>query len=213
MVSSTRIGGVLLMLAATALPIIIIDYVMIMSGLVTEGEATIMDRAAFAKDAYPELAQGWRVEILAIAAVACASFIFLNRPSRAGWALTAIGALITIPMYGIMLGGYGEIFRLPNLDAELFMVLRGMTLPFFCVGQGLMMVGFGLTFLLEAQTEECVLPRWVLWLGCIANSIGGGVFLLLHVGLLNDFTFSAPFALFGFLLTALLGVRLAVKAS
>ncbi|NRA29560.1 MAG: hypothetical protein HRU11_04795 [Parvularculaceae bacterium] len=213
MVTSTRIGGVLLMLAAISLPIIIVDYVMIMSGLATDGEPSIMDRATFAKDAYPELAQGWRVEILAIAAVACSSFIFLNRPSRAGWALAAIGALITIPMYPIMLGGYGEVFKLADLDAELFIVLRGITVPFFYVGQGLMMMGFGLAFLLESQAAERVLPRWALWVGSIANTVAGGVFLLLHFGLLDDFMFSAPFAMVGFLLTALLGVRLAAKAS
>ena len=209
MTLSTRIGGVFLLLACIALPIIIVDYVMVMSGFDGGADPSNAQRAEFAQGAYSALAKGWKVEILAVSLIAAASLIFLNRPSRAGWSVAAVGALITIPMYGIMLGGYGEIFNQPEPNADLYVVLRSMTIPFFYVGQGLMMGGLGLALFQEAMSTGRVLPSWLLMIGGSACAIGGLTFLLLDFGLLDGFMIGAPFALVGFILTALLGARIA----
>jgi len=211
MTKSTRIAGLLLMLACIALPIIIVDYIRIMSGFDAGGDPSITDRAEFAKGAYAAASRGWIFEILAVAFVATAGLILMNRESRAGWALAAVGATITIPMYGIMIGGYGEVFERSELNAELFVVLRSMTLPFFYVGQGLMTLGLGLALGLEALASNRLLPSWLLLLGCVANTLGGGVFILLHFSLLDSFAIAGPFALLGFALTALLGARLMAR--
>lgn len=210
---STRIGGVLLLLAGIALPIIIIDYVMVMSSFDGGADATNLQRAEFAKGVYAHLARGWAFEILAICFVATASFIFLDRPSRAGWSMAAVGALVTIPMYAVMLGGYGEIFAQPELDPDLYVVLRGITVIVFEVGQGLMMDGLGLVLFLEMANPARLLPKWLLLIGGLFNGFSGLVFLAMHLGASVSLAIGAPFALIGLAITGLLGARLAARPS
>lgn len=209
---SARLGGGFLCLACIAMPIIIVDYLMIMSGAEGGAEITNVERARYAKSVFAAAARGWTFEVLAISLIAAASFILMTRPSRAGWALAAVGALVTMPMYPIMLGGYGEVFAQPDLNVDLFMVLRAISLIVFYVGQGLMMAGFGLVLFLELRSSDRLMPNWLYGLGVGANAIAGGIFLLLHFGLLNNFAIGGPFGLVGFAIMAVFGARLALRS-
>jgi len=203
-----RIGAALLFLACVALPIIIIDYIRIMSGIEGGADASMTVRAEYAQSMYSSLARGWRVESLAISFVATAGLILMHGKTRAGWALAVVGALVTMPMYPIMLGGYGEIFTNSELDVDLFVVLRGIASVVFYIGQALMMLGFAFVLAWEIKDPQRHLPKWLLGLGAFSNFIAGMVFLLLHFGLLNSFMIGGPFGIVGFTVMAIYAVAL-----
>ncbi|MEL6827902.1 MAG: hypothetical protein AAFN91_16765 [Pseudomonadota bacterium] len=205
---TSRIGSGFLFLACVALPIIIIDYIRIRSGFEGGADASMLFRAEYARDSFSETARGWLFESIAISLVAVAGLILMERKSRAGWAMAVVGALVTMPMYPVMLGGYGEIFANPDLDVQMFAVLRGVATVVFYIGQALMMLGFALVLALELQHPESLLPKWLLGLGAIANLIAGVVFLLLHFGLLSSFMIGGPFGIIGFIIMALFGLQL-----
>ena len=205
---TSRIGAGLLFLACVALPVIIADYIRIMSGFESGADAAMMVRAEYARDVYPSAARGWVFESLAISCVATAGLILMERKSRAGWALTVVGALVTMPMYPVMLGGYGQVFASPDLDVQLFAVLRSVATVVFYIGQALMMIGFALILVLEISTPNRLLPTWILGLGAAANFIAGMVFLLLHFSLLSSFMVGGPFGIIGFITMAMFAVQL-----
>ena len=199
---TNRIGAGLLFFACVALPIIIIDYIRIMSGVDGGPNAPMTLRAEYAQRILPAASRGWLFESLAIAFIATAGLIFMERKSRAGWALAVVGALVTMPMYPVMLGGYSAVLTSPELDAQMFAVLRGIATVVFYIGQALMMLGFALVLGLEISEPSRILPAWLLGLGAIANAIAGLVFLLLHFGLLSSFMIGGPFGIAGFIVMA-----------
>lgn len=210
---TSRFGAGLLVFACAALPIIIIDYIRIMSGFDGGPDAPITLRAAYAQTILPAASRGWLVESLAIAFIATAGLILMDRKSRAGWALAAVGALVTMPMYPIMLGGYSAVLTSPDLDAQMFGILRSIASVVFYTGQALMMLGFALVLFLELSVPDRVLPTWLLGVGILANAIAGLVFLLLHFGLLSSFMIGGPFGIVGFVVMAIFGVQLFRKPS
>ncbi|MEO1660641.1 MAG: hypothetical protein AAFR51_06615 [Pseudomonadota bacterium] len=205
---TNRIGAGLLFFACVALPIIIIDYIRIMSGFEGGPDAPMALRAEYASGILPAACRGWLFESLAIAFIATAGLIFMERKSRAGWALAVVGALVTMPMYPVMLGGYSPVLNSPEIDVQMFAVLRGIASVVFYIGQGLMMLGFALVLLLEVSVTDRILPTWLLGLGAIANAIAGLVFLLLHFGLMSSFMIGGPFGIIGFIVIAIFGVQL-----
>ncbi|MEL6862106.1 MAG: hypothetical protein AAGL11_09725 [Pseudomonadota bacterium] len=205
---TSRIGAGLLFFACVALPIIIVDYILIMSGFEGGADADMLARAEYAQEIYPLAARGWLFESIAVSFVAAAGLIFLDRKSRAGWALATVGALVTMPMYPIMLGGYGEVLASPDLDVQLFAVLRQIATVIFYIGQGFMMMGFALVLVLELRDSGRLLPIWLLGLGAGANFVAAMVFLLLHFGLLSSFMVGGPFGIVGFIVMALFAAQL-----
>ncbi|MEO0451429.1 MAG: hypothetical protein AAFZ74_14045 [Pseudomonadota bacterium] len=203
---TSRFGAGLLFFACVALPIIIIDYIRIMSGFDGGPDAPMALRAEYAQGILPAASRGWLFESLAIAFVATAGLIFMDRKSRAGWALAVVGALVTMPMYPVMLGGYSAVLTSPELDAQMFAVLRGIATVVFYIGQALMMLGFALVLGLEISEPRRILPAWLLGLGAIANAIAGLVFLLLHFGLLSSFMIGGPFGIAGFIVMAIYAI-------
>lgn len=205
---TNRIGAGLLFFACVALPIIIIDYIRIMSGFDGGPDAPMTLRAEYAQGILPAASRGWLFESLAIAFIATAGLIFMERKSRAGWALAAVGALVTMPMYPVMLGGYSAVLTSPDLDAQMFAILRRIASVVFHIGQCLMMLGFALVLILEISAPDRVLPTWLLGVGALANAIAGLVFLLLHFGLLSSFMIGGPFGIIGFIAMAMFGFQL-----
>ena len=210
---TNRIGAGLLLFACVALPIIIIDYIRIMSGFEGGPDADMALRAEYAKGILPAAARGWLFESLAIAFIATAGLIFMERKSRAGWALAAVGAMVTMLMYPVMLGGYTAALNGLEIDVQMFAVLRGIASVVFYIGQGLMMFGFAMVLFLEISVPDRILPTWLFVLGVIANAIAGLVFLLLHFGLLSSFMIGGPFGIIGFIVMALFAVQLFRKPS
>ncbi|MEM7005412.1 MAG: hypothetical protein AAF498_05980 [Pseudomonadota bacterium] len=210
---TNRIGAGLLLFACVALPIIIIDYIRIISGFEGGPNADMTLRAEYAKGILSAAARGWLIESLAIAFIATSGLIFMVRKSRAGWALAAVGALVTMPMYPVMLGGYTAALNSPEIDVQIFAVLRGIASVVFYVGQGLMMLGFAMVLFLEISVPDRFLPAWLFVLGMVANAIAGFVFLLLHFGLLSSFMIGGPFGIIGFIVMAIFAIQLFRKPS
>ena len=207
---SDRIGGFFLLLACIAVPIIIVDYIITMSGFDGGVDATNAERAAYAKQVYSRVAIGWTFEILAVAFIATASIIFMKRSSRAGWALAAIGAVTTLPMYPFMLGGYGEVLSTADPDVELFAIIRAMSNVSFLVGQGLMMLGFALVLWIERHSADRLFPRWAHLVGIAANTAAGVVLFLIYFDQMSSFVVGGMFALIGFAVMALFGASAAL---
>jgi hypothetical protein len=207
--ASSRIGGLFLLVAGTSLPVIIIDYINTMSGLVgANGAPTIPERVSFAATVFEHLQIGWHAEVVAMALLGAGALSLLGRGSRSGWALCAMGCVVAMPMYAVMVGGYGGVFSQSNVNVELFQVLNGMANFSFLIGQGLVHLGLGIAFLLEDREDLTLLPRWVLLLGAATNLLTGVVFILNHIGMLESFLLAGPFGLLGHLLVAAFGFRL-----
>ncbi len=209
---STRVGGLFLLLAGVALPIIVIDYMTTMSGLVSDGYSPSADeRVTFARSVFGHLAVGWHAEVFAMALLGAGALALSNRVSRAGWSLSVMGCVVAIPMYAVMVGGYGGLFEQTTSSIELFEILNGIAGFSFIAGQGLVHLGLGVAFLIEARVKPSVAPAWMLLLAAATNLLGACIFILNHVGVLNSFVYAGPFGLVGHILVAIFGFKLLIE--
>lgn len=206
---STRIGGAFLFLAGIAMPIIIVDYVLTMSAMSgTDGAPTLAERATFAAGVYDHLAVGWHAEVIAMALLGAGSIALADRESRSGWALAAMGVVVAMPMYAVMVGGYGAVLSETEVDLRLFAALDAIAAFCFFIGQGLLHLGLATAFAIEARKDLPLLPAWFFILGAGANLVTGAVFTMVHLGILDGFMIAGPFGLTSYALLAILGVRL-----
>lgn len=212
MTISERSAGAMLALAGVMLIVIIVDYISTMSGLRgVAGAPTPAEVAAYASTHYDRLALGWHFEILAMAMLGAAALTLMDRVSRVGWALVAIGVAVVAPMYAIMIGGYGAVFSSEPINVQLYSTLRAVATEIFYTGNLFINTGLAIAFCLELRTENKVLPGWFFFLAIGANVIVALTFLLTHFGILSNFTIAGPVILVAFALLSVFGGRLATK--
>ncbi|MEO1658533.1 MAG: hypothetical protein AAFR65_12495 [Pseudomonadota bacterium] len=203
-----RLAGLFLMLGAFALPFIIIDYISIMAQL--EPGAGMAERAALARDNFDGLALGWRFEIIAMGLLAAGAIAMVpHGVGVAGWALAAVGILITAPMYPIMLGGYKEVLFADPMRVEDFAMLRAIANVLFYVGGLLYHTGFGIALIGEALFQKSTIWKLILGIGAVANLIGAAGFGLAYGGMEAAFMVAGPLAILAFVIIGLKGAKLA----
>jgi len=100
-----------------------------------------------------------------------------------------MGCVATLPMYAVMVGGYGAVFSQPELDVALFEALNGIAMFSFLSGQALVHLGLGLAFVIESRASEVLLPRWFFIVGAGVNTVTGTVFALNHTGVLDSLVY------------------------
>lgn len=207
--TSSRVGGFFLLVAGISMPIIIIDYIVTMSGLAgADGPPTLSERADFVASVFDHLQIGWHAEVVAMALLGAGALSLINRASCSGWALCAMGCIVTMPMYALMVGGYGAVLSQADPNLELFEALLGTTGFSFHIGQGLTHLGLGIAFFIESLAKAPIMPRWFFLLAAAANTFTGVVFSLIHTGTLDNFMVAGPFGLLSYLVIVIFGLRL-----
>ena len=206
---ATRIGGILLMLACGMMPFIIVEYLYLMRGLVPD--ASTADRLAHSRAAHYALSRGWHFEAVGMAMFAAAAFCLAQGSARAGWMVAGVGAIAVLPMYALMIGGFGAAKDLPDAQAgPLFMTIRAVATEIFFFGNLIMSAGMTLALALLVRSGGTA-PGWVLWpalLGWAGSALG---FLALYAGLPVPMAVTGIFALLGFVATAALGASVATN--
>lgn len=210
---NTRLGGLMLAVAAFSLIPIIIEYVIILSALTGTGPGgsiTTADSAAHASSHWIALSRGWRFEVFAVALMAAAALTLMERPgnARLGWALVAIGALVACPMYALMLGGYDAALHGVSVNLKLYAVLRASAFEFFYSGFALMRFGLAAVFFVETAKRGPLLWRGLFMLGFVTNLVHGAAFMALFWGAKIPMAIIGPFGLVGFILVGVFGLKL-----
>ncbi|MEL6826747.1 MAG: hypothetical protein AAFN91_10915 [Pseudomonadota bacterium] len=208
---ATRIAGAFLLFGCIILLVTTVDFVSTVATFTGGDDAPIADRLAWSKSVYDRMAAGWMIEVIAIGLIAAAGLSFLSRASRTGWALAAVGALVTAPQYAMLRGGRGGVFESDEINAELFITVSRMASEAFYIGQGLMMFGFACVFVLEILNPARVLPRWALGFGGVFGTLSGTFFVMMHTNLIDSWMLAGLTGLVTLAATSVLALALIWK--
>ncbi|AKM10496.1 hypothetical protein [Croceicoccus naphthovorans] len=206
---SVRIGGILLMVGCGMMPFIIVEYILIMKAVATD--ASVAERLVHSRASHHALSRGWHFEALGMAMLAAAAFCLAEGPGKAGWIVAGVGAIAVIPMYALMIGGFGAANGLPDDQAgPLFMATRAVATEIFVFGNLVTGAGVTLAFVLMQRGGTSIAP-WIVWpalLGWGGSTLG---FLALYAGVSLPLAAAGAFALLGFVATAVFGASVAVN--
>lgn len=208
---STRISGVFLAIASSIFLITTIDYVSTVATFEGGENATVDDRMVWAKSVFSQMANGWMFEMIAVGLFAAVALSLNERASKPGWAMTAVGALITAPQYALLRGGRGEIFASDEINTQLYLTVSKIASEAYYAGQGFMMLGLGLVFFLEFAQDHRPLPRWLLGIGGFFSCCSGLFFLLMYTNVVDSYMFAGLTGLAALAAAAILGVGLAMQ--
>ena len=207
---ANRIGGIFLLVGAAAMPFIILDYRAVMAGLARAGAAPgAVDLVAHYQVAYGHLSRGWQIEVLALALIGAGALTRISHVARAGWALAAIGVALVLPMYPIMIGGYGSVLQSSPPQVAEFLMLRSIATDIFHAGMLVLSSGLALALWLERADAKRLLLRVVLLAGALLYLLAAAGFGLLHFGADIPLSRIGPFALLGFVSLAVFGASVA----
>lgn len=126
--------------------------------------------------------------------------------------MAAVGALMTMPQYGLLRAGRGTIFEGDEINLDLLTTINGVAEEIFYLGQSFMMFGLGLVFILELAQSKSVLPRWLLGLGGVFASMSGTAFMLVYLDLVGTWMYAGLSGLATLATTAVLGAGLVFVA-
>lgn len=202
-----RIGGLLLLIAAAAMPFIIAEYLAITRDFPgADASASVLEGYYDAR--YADLARGWHFEVLSMAMLGAGALIRMGQSARSGWAITAIGVALVLPMYPSMIGGYGTIFGSSNVDLASYHLVRTFATEIFYVGNLVISAGLGVALWQERDLRLTRMPGWSLLIGILANAIGAVGFGVLHFGGNIPLSVIGPAGLVGFIVLAVFGAYL-----
>lgn len=206
-----RIGGLFLLVGAAAMPFIILDYFAIVAGLARAGaEPSAAELVAYYKTAYGDLSRGWHIEVLAMALIGAGALTRIAQAARPGWALTAIGVALVLPMYPIMIGGYGSV--LEGSQPDEFLMLRAIATDIFYAGSLVLCSGLALALWLERAEARPRVLKFILIAGALLNLLAAAGFALLHFGADFPLSYVGPVALLGFVSLAVFGASVVFNA-
>lgn len=202
---SVRIAGLFLLVGCMVMLVTTVDYVQSVAEFTGGEDATVAEKLRYTQSVFERRAFGWMFEVMAVALIATASLTLSSRSSRIGWILAGVGALFTAPMYALLRGGTGAVLKNTEINAELYAGINGIAAETFFIGQGLMMSGLGLAFILEFFSEFRPLPRWFLAIGGLFSTVSGLVFILVHTNLVESYMIAGLTGLVGLAASSMLG--------
>jgi hypothetical protein len=199
-----RLGGIFILLGSASLPFIIIEYVLISQNF-PGVSASMSDLGSYYEKYYADLSRGWKFEMLAMALLGAGALVRTASPARAGWALTAIGVALVLPMYAAMIGGYGAIINQEPFDLNAYRLILGFASSVFDGGNVIVSFGIALALFQEAKLARTEMPVWLLYSGAIAQFAAGLGFTIRHFGGDLPLSIMGMPALFGFIVVAIMG--------
>ena len=208
---SERLGGLVLMLGGASLLFIIVEYIILSAG--APGFDELQDRAIFYLERYPSLARGWHFEFVAMSLIGAGALMRLDTRGKGGWALTAIGVAGVLPMYPLMIGGYPFALEAAQDSVLAYSILNEIAWEIFVAGNMILNFGLALAFWLDCGAPDRPAPRWLMWVGFLANLAAGLGMLAMHAGLPVQISQAGPFALIGFFALAIFGAFQAFNRS
>lgn len=200
---SERLGGLFLMLGGASLLFIIGEYIVLSAG--APGFDQMEERAIFYLERYPSLSRGWHFEFVAMSLIGAGALTRLNSAAKGGWALSAIGIAGVLPMYPIMIGGYPPALEAAQDSVLAYNILNEIAWEIFVAGNMVLNLGLALAFWLECGGPSLRPPRWLMWIGFLANLAAGLGMMAMHAGLPVKISQAGSFALIGFLALAIFG--------
>ena len=137
----------------------------------------------------------WRVEFIAVVILAWVSLSFstINK----WWNLVAIGYLLMLVEYMLMLGGYPKV-----ASEETYQIVNNMAVWVFAASNLIWLLGMAGVY----QSEK----GWIKYLGMTLALVGGIIFLTIVLGLttMKDVIFVAPLVNLLYLLNAYYGIKI-----
>lgn len=180
MTGSRRIAGALLGLAALCWILMIAIWPFLIGtreSASTEEVTLVMERAAHLLDKQAAFRGIWVFEALGAIGMAIAGLVLMHRPETRsgvaplGWAAVAVGSIVYVGMYGVMLGTYWPAAEAAaDSPAILASAITGAMALFFLANIALN-VGFTLTFIGEMRAEHPSIPRGLVWFGTILSAV------------------------------------------
>ncbi|MEM7779120.1 MAG: hypothetical protein AAF697_01870 [Pseudomonadota bacterium] len=206
---SERLSGLFLMLGGASLLFIIVEYIVLSMG--APGPDQLPERGAFFLERYPALSRGWHFEFAAMSLIGAGGLMRLDTKGKGGWALATMGVAGVLPMYPLMIGGYPPALEDVQASVLAYEVLNEIAWEIFTAGNMLLSLGLALAFWLECAQPGQRAPRWLMWVGFLANLAAGLGMMAMHAGLPVQISQAGPFALLGFLALAVFGAFQAFK--
>lgn len=200
---SERLSGLFLMLGGASLLFIIVEYIMLSAG--APGFDQMQERGAYYLERYPDLSRGWHFEFVAMSLIGAGGLMRLNNKAKGGWALAAIGVAGVLPMYPLMIGGYPPALEEVHTSVLAYEVLNNIAWEIFVAGNMVLSLGLALAFWLECGERTQRVPRWIMWVGFLANLSAGLGMMAMYAGLPVKISQAGTFALIGFLALAIFG--------
>jgi len=137
----------------------------------------------------------WRFEFIIVVIIAWVSFNFST--SNKWWNLVAIGHLLMLVEYMLMLGGYPKV-----VSEETFLIINNMAIWIFAASNLIWLLGMAGVYKAE--------KGWIKYLGITLALIGGVIFLTIVLGLtsFNDVIFVGPLVNLLYLLNVYYGIKI-----
>ncbi len=211
-----RLGGALFAAGMLSLVVIVPLYLVVFGvpeGTGGNGTITARDYAMHLLEKWDFASRKWQVELCAVALIAISGFQLSHRNAASGrwissrltWVCVGVGALCTIPMYLVMLGGYFPAANGFQTDPTVYPALRGIATVTFGFGFSVVHLGLAGSFLIEHEGK--VIPSWVALLGLLFNLTASALLFLVFVGV-GSVQVAGPFGLVGYLFGLLLGLAI-----
>jgi len=187
----TKLSAVLFSVASLAFFTLIILYIFVYKPPTGAGDEKILHM----NNNWGLISSIWRLEFIMVVVIAWVSFNFST--SNKWWNLVAIGHLLMLVEYMLMLGGY------PKVESEeTYRIVSNMAIWVFAASNLIWLVGMAGVY----QAEK----GWIKYLGGTLALIGGLVFLTIVLGLtsFSDAVFVGPLIILLYLLNVYYGLKL-----
>jgi len=186
-----KVSAILFSVASLAFFVLIISYVFVYK----PPSGTWDEKILYMNNNWGLVSFIWRAEFFAVVIISWVSLNFSS--SSKWWNLVAIGHLLMLGEYMLMLGGYPVV-----ASEETFRIVNGMAIWVFAASNLIWLLGMAGVY----QTEQ----GWIKYLGVSLALISGLIFLTIVLGLttMKDVIFVAPLVNLLYLLNAYYGIKI-----
>jgi len=188
---TTSISAFLFSIASIAFFILIIVYIFIYKPPTGQWDEKVL----YMNNKWGLLSSIWRLEFFVVVIITWVSFNFST--FNKWWNLVAIGHLLMLIEYMLMLGGYPKV-----ASEETFQIINNMAVWVFAASNLIWLLG--MTGVYQAE------KGWIKYLGMTLALIGGVVFLTIVLGLtsFNDVILVGPVVNLLYLLNVYYGIKI-----
>ena len=160
-----------------------------------------VDKFSYINENWGVYAGIWKSEFVLMAMIALSSIYFAIRFKGISWALIAVGQLILLPLYPLMLGGYR------NTPVEIAEMANQIAVIVFVFGNLVFLGG-----LLRLYWCDIYLKKWLKWTAVALSAITFLVFLTTYTGFMEwkQAMVFAPLAGILYLINAYYGTKIRV---
>lgn len=116
----------------------------------------------------------WKAEFLFMTMIAIGALYFAVNLKKVCWAIIAVGQLILLSTYPVMLGGY------ENTSFELSQMANQMAIVIFVFGNLVFLGG-----LLKLYLSDIYLKTWLKWTAIVLSGITFLIFLASYIGIID----------------------------